>query len=120
MVKPSIPKIKSHILGSHTPAFCEECNKEYKDSGSLSRHKRAMHWDRSKKNFQCEFCPYVTHHGPYLYEHKARKHGHGSRSSIYTNVIASGVQVRGTSNKYKQNVCNECNVAFNNKGRVSF
>ena len=72
-------KIATHISRSHNPGFCKECNKSFHGQTSLARHQKAIHGNKSLKKFKCEFCPYVTHTGPYLYEH---------RHSIYIRTVS--------------------------------
>ena len=70
IVKSSYREIATHISRSHNPGFCKECNKSFHGQTSLARHQKAIHGNKSLKKFKCEFCPYVTHTGPYLYEHR--------------------------------------------------
>ena len=78
----------------------------------IARHQKAIHGNKSIKKFKCEFCPYVTHTGPYLYEHRTKKHGNRG----HVRSIASGGESKGI--KDKQFVCSECNGYFSNKGSI--
>ena len=97
---PGYKQIKSHILCSHTPAFCKDCNKSFFSSTSYERHRKTVHVDKSIKKFKCDLCTFETHAKRYIPEHKQAVHG------------AKG------NGKSSALVCEKCNGGFNNKGSL--
>jgi len=97
---PSYKQIKSHILNTHTPAFCKDCDKSFFSSTSYERHRKTVHVDKSIKKFKCDLCTFESHAKRYLEEHKQAVHGGAKR------------------NDKSAHVCKKCNARFNNKGSL--
>ena len=94
---PSYKQIKSHILNTHTPAFCKDCDKSFFNHTSYQRHRNTVHVNQSIKKFKCDLCTFESHHIRYVQMHKQNVH------------VASG------SHKH---VCEKCNGGFSNKGSM--
>ena len=89
--------IKPHVVGTHTPAFCKDCDKSFFNHTSYQRHRNTVHVNQSIKKFKCDLCTFESHHIRYVKMHKENVH------------VESG------SHKH---VCKECNGGFSNKGSL--
>ena len=71
---PDVRKTKNHILNTHAPSFCKDCDKSFFSSTSYERHKKTVHVDQSIKKFKCNLCAFETHAHRYIVVHKQRVH----------------------------------------------
>ena len=71
---PDYGKIKRHILNTHVPGFCKDCNKSFFCVTSYERHRKTVHIDQSIKKFKCNLCAFETHAHRYILVHKQRMH----------------------------------------------
>ena len=94
---PRYMDIKPHVVGTHTPAFCKDCDKSFFSHTSYQRHRQTIHIDQSIKKFKCDLCTFESHHIRYIKMHKQNVH------------VASGSH---------NHVCKECNGGFSNKGSL--
>lgn len=61
------------MAGDNTNQFpCSQCNKKYRNRGSLIRHLR--YECGPEKHFKCQFCPFCTKRRDYMVNHISRKH----------------------------------------------
>ena len=71
---PDYGKITRHILNTHVPGFCKDCNKSFFCVTSYERHRKTVHIDQSIKKFKCNLCAFETHAHRYILVHKQRMH----------------------------------------------